>query len=96
MSFLQGLHKALHAFWPALADRRQCALEYAELGKMKRLQADILLRGGVYVVGGLPRDPYHAGLLEGRRQLALEIVRTAGTDPAALQHFALTPIRKEE
>lgn len=85
----------LRAFWPDLNQRRQLVLEYQRLTGMKTLLADIAKRGGVFTAGHVPAgDLFAAGIAEGRRQLALELIRTAGTDPATLQSVCTAPIPK--
>lgn len=82
-------------FWPVLHERRQLVAEYARLAGMKLLLADIAKRGGVFTAGHVPAgDVFAAGVAEGRRQVALELIRTAGTDPATLQSVCTAPVPK--
>lgn len=78
-----------------LPDRRQVAADYARLGGMPKLLADIALRGGVFQPAPPARDLWEAGIAEGRRQFALETIRIAGTDPAALQAYCLDQPHRE-
>lgn len=83
---------AIVFFWPDLRERRQLVAEYGRLAGMKLLLADIGKRGGVFFAGETPAgDLYAAGIAEGRRQIALELLRTAGTDPATLQSICTAP-----
>ncbi len=86
-----NIAKWFHAAWPEWSHRAQLARDYQSLGQMPRLLADIALRGGVFAPRLPARDLYEAGINEGRRQLALETIRIAGTDPAELQKFCLAP-----
>lgn len=81
--------------WPRDPDRRQVLAEYAQLGRMQRLLADVALRGGVFRPSAAdPANLFAAGIVEGRRQLALELIRTAGTDPTILQKICFNPVPK--
>ncbi len=82
--------------WRASSDRRQVLAEYAQLGRMRLLLADIALRGGVFRPIPAAADLYQAGIAEGRRQLALELIRTAGTEPALLQKICFQPVKAED
>lgn len=85
----------LITFWPDLNQRRQLVLEYQRLAGMKTLLADIAKRGGVFTAGQVPAgDLFAAGIAEGRRQIALELIRTAGTNPATLQSVCTAPAPK--
>lgn len=90
----------LRAWWrdtfPAWSDRRQLAAEWVDLGRKQRLMSDIALRGGVFGTGGQPRDLFEAGVLEGQRRLAVEIIRTAGIDPAILQAYCTAPRKPQD
>ena len=86
----------LKAKWRDPGQRAQVIHEYAALGQMRHLQADIAHRGYVFTVPQpAPADFYQAGVIEGRRQLALELIRAAGTDPAMLQKLCFEPLKRE-
>lgn len=93
---MRSLREWWAATFPAWSDRRQLAAEWTDLGRKHRLMSDIALRGGVYGTGGQARDLYEAGILEGQRRLAVEIIRTAGTDPAILQAYCTAPRKPQE
>ncbi|CAM5767159.1 Bbp19 family protein [Bosea minatitlanensis] len=82
----------LRAFWPNLRERRQLVAEYQQLGRMRILLADIAKRGGIFSAGPRQPDLYAAGVAEGRRQIALELIRTSGLEPAELQKACTDPI----
>ena len=82
----------LRAFWPNLRERRQLVADYQQLGRMRILLADIAKRGSVFSAGRQHGDLWSAGVDEGRRQIALELIRTAGLDPAELQKACTDPI----
>lgn len=82
----------LRAFWPDLRERRQLVAEYGQLGRMRMLLADIAKRGGIFAAGNHHGDLFAAGVAEGRRQIALELIRTAGLDPALLQKACTDPV----
>lgn len=63
--------------------------EWARLRALSLVMQDIALRGGVYSPLAVPApgaalDPVTLAINEGRRQMALEIIKTAGLDPAEL------------
>ena len=82
----------LVTFWPKLHERRQLVAEYGQLSRMRHLLADIAKRGGIFEAGQSHPNMFAAGVSEGRRQIALELIRTAGTDPATLQKTCTDPI----
>ncbi len=67
------------AMWPDGGRRRVVLEQYRTLGTMKVLLADIALRANVFVPIRAETDR-QAWIEEGRRQLALEIFKTAQTD----------------
>lgn len=67
------------AMWPDARRRRDVLEQYRALGTMKLLLADIALRANVLVPIRAETDR-QAWIEEGRRQLALEIFKTAQTD----------------
>jgi len=66
--------------------RRQAVLaEYQQLGRLKYALADIALRGAVFgEAGRTPGDVFGDGINEGRRQMAVEIIKLAGEDPTQI------------
>lgn len=67
--------------------------QWSALGQSRLVLADIALRGRVYTPFGREAvDAYTAGRMEGRRELALEILTLANANPDIL--FAL--IEKKE
>ncbi len=71
--------------YPWKEARANVVLQYRALADTHRLVLrDIALRGGVYSVDPADRSLYQAGVAEGRRQLALEILNTCAADPAQL------------
>ncbi len=89
------LIEPLRKFWPDWRQRRQLVAEYQQLGRMKAVLADIAKRGSVFNAGQPHRDMWEAGIAEGRRQIALELIRTASLDPALLQSACTDPIPPE-
>lgn len=74
----------LTEIWKRSATR--VAGDYAALASQHPyLLADIALLGFVYIPKPTPRDVYDAGRLEGRRELALEIINLANAPHAELQ-----------
>lgn len=67
------------AMWPDKSRRRVVLEQYRTLGSMKALLTDIALRANVFVPIRADSDR-QAWIEEGRRQLALEIFKTAQTD----------------
>jgi hypothetical protein len=64
--------------WPRAAGRLSLLRQWSAMSELKHVLADIALRGGVYSAKQyVPGDVFGAGVLEGRRQLALEIIETA-------------------
>lgn len=75
----------LNRVWPKTADA--VVREYLVVGQQKKFLADVALRGAVFSACHVPGDPYSSAVAEGRRQLALEIIKLAGEDAGRL--FAL-------
>lgn len=70
--------------WPKLMQPRLAA-EYGEFGKLNHVLADITLRGRVFVAGKrTPGDVFGDGIIEGRRQLAQELLALARAEPGRL------------
>lgn len=67
------------AMWPDKARRRVVLEQYRNLGTQKALLADIALRANVFSPIRTDSDR-QAFIEEGRRQLAVEIFKTAQTD----------------
>lgn len=71
------------------ADQRAVLDQWQRLGELRLVLEDIALRGGV-LSPARPADPARPVseteilIHEGRRQLALEIIKHAGLDPVAL------------
>jgi hypothetical protein len=83
--------------WPNPGNRAQVIAEYAALAPMRHVLADIAKRGMIFHVPPKPpADLFQAGVNEGRRQMALETIRMANTDPAVLQQLCFEPVRKEQ
>ena len=82
----------LVAAWRSPRQREAVARAYLGLRTQPLLLADIALRGSVFQPTGLT-DPIAIAKNEGRRELALEIINLAKTDPASLfaQLDAQTP-----
>lgn len=74
----------LNKLWPFDAGRRAVVGDYVAIGSQhKHFLADVALRGGVFRAF----DPAADGTLEGfngRRELALEIIKIARIDPQHL------------
>lgn len=69
--------------WRDPGRRRAAATGYGVLRERPLTLADIALRGSVFgPTGG--RDAVELARAEGRRELALEIIRLAGADPGQL------------
>lgn len=66
-------------YWPDKSRRRVLFEQYRDLGTKKTLLADIALRANVFAPIRAETDR-QAWIEEGRRQLALEIIKTAQTD----------------
>lgn len=75
----------LQGMWPQKG--AAVTREYASLAQMQHFLADVALRGAVFSACHVPGDPYTSAVNEGRRQLALEIIKLAHTEPVRL--FAL-------
>jgi hypothetical protein len=85
MSLSRDLWNWLPSRWPNRGNRRAIADAYLALKHNRLLLADIALRGSVFTgnyTTGL--TPFDAGVAEGRRQFALEIIRAAEEDPHGL------------
>lgn len=90
------LARWLHEIWPTPLLRHGVVAEYVSIGAQhKRFLADVALRGGVY----REYDARSDGSLEnfnGRRELALEIIKTARVDPDQLFAIVATKPREEK
>lgn len=84
----------LWQMWPSHGLRYAVCADYAAIGAQhKHFLADVALRGGVY----REFDPASDGTLEnfnGRRELALELIKLAKVDPDKL--FATIPTAPRE
>lgn len=74
----------LRRVWPSSIKRARVIRAYIELGRSPELLADIALRGSVWSPLHVPGDPVSTAYNVGRRDLALEIVKLAGSDPVVL------------
>ena len=78
--------------WPNKARRLRVLESYIALKKMPELLADIALRGGLMAPAAPPdTTPYQGGVLEGRRQVATEILKLAGEDFESLYRIVERP-----
>ncbi len=107
MSFLEALHETreqrqapppewvnwFSLVWPDETERHAVLGEYMALKNSQRLLLDICIRGAVFRPFEPGVDPRVA---EGRRQLALEILRLAEIDPAIIMRLAFKPQTKGE
>lgn len=74
--------------WPTDENRRLVVHGYEDMGRAPLLLADIALQGGLFADNTGARDSYELAILEGRRQMAVRIVKAANADPALLfQYF---------
>lgn len=71
-------------FWPGLSGKRAVYAGYSVLRSHPALLADIALRNCVYADAPPAANVHAAGVIEGRRQCALEIIRLAKLHPDAL------------
>ena len=84
----------LYQMWPSPGLRYGVAADYAAIGAQHKLfLADVALRGGVYREWDEKSDGALANF-NGRRELALEIIKTAKVDPDLL--FASIPTKPRE
>lgn len=85
-------------FWSAWATKPRVdatAYEFARLGELRHVLADIALRGRVWRAEE-PRDALALAYEQGRRSLALEILELAEMDPRLLRALVDAPIVKQE
>lgn len=78
-----GMIRWLLAAWREPGRRRAVATGYGVLRERPLTLADIALRGGLYAPSGA-RDAIALARAEGRRELALEIIKLASADPVDL------------
>lgn len=82
---MELLYRWLSAVWRHPGNRRAVLDGYLALGQNRALMADIALRGGLFAVDYSPaRTARDDAIAEGRRQLALELIKAAKLDPADL------------
>lgn len=84
--------------WPFPEGRRAVLEQYRVIGGYKLAMADIALRCGVYSAdSAAPGDVFGAGVIEGRRRAALEILNICAADPRELYgHIERRPQQREE
>lgn len=70
--------------WPPRGPRAAVVSGYVALGQHPHTLTDIALRNGVYSEGPSTATAYEAGVAEGRRRAALEIIKLASKSPAEL------------
>ncbi len=73
--------------WPHAQIRRRVTAEYADLGKLTYVLADIAARGAINTPVHVPGDPYSTAFNDGRRSLANEIIELAKIDPERLRRI---------
>lgn len=73
--------------WPRDAGRQAVISDYATVGQCRHFLTDVAIRGSVFAPFGDVTDALQLARLEGRRELALEIIRTAGEEPGALYRY---------
>jgi len=92
---MMTLSKWLSFFYAKKPDQaKRIVSGYAVLAQQKDVLADIAHRGGVYTyepVKGM--TPYEAGVFEGRRQFALEMLCASNADFQALYRLFDNPNR---
>jgi hypothetical protein len=77
--------------WPFVRERRAVIADVIAIGaEHKHFLADLALRGGVFHSAPIARDLYQAGVMEGRRQVALETIKLCRVDPQLLWQFVAT------
>lgn len=77
---LQWLEKV----WPSPIRRAGVIRDYIAVGQCQAFLADVALRGNVWSPLCVPGDPQATAYNIGRRDLALEIIKMAGSDPNLL------------
>ncbi len=83
-----NLARWFQAMWPTDSKRALVVDGYRALAHNKLLLTDIALRAGLFQEDGEEKTLYRCGVEAGRRELALEIVKAAETDPMALMAYA--------
>jgi hypothetical protein len=78
--------------WPTDANRQLVLSGYEAMKQQPLLLADIALQGGVFLENSPAFDAQSLAIFEGRRQMALRLIKAAGTDPLLL--FDLIERRK--
>lgn len=70
--------------WSQSQLRLRVAGEYAAIRSSRHMLADIAMRNGVFAPGPDANNLFQAGIAEGRKRAALEILDMARVDPADL------------
>lgn len=70
--------------WPFTPGKMALTADYQALRSMPHLLADIALRNYVFAPIPEQKSAYGAGIAEGRRQCALELIKLSTLDHAAL------------
>ena len=82
------LGEHLLAAWPTDANRKMVVESYENMARQPLLLTDIALQAGLFSENTGVRDSFEAAIYEGRRQMAVRIIKAANTDPILLfQYF---------
>lgn len=86
---MSSITRWFRTYWPRHDERDAVLREYQSLQHKQLFLQDIALRGSIFQP--IPPGP-HAERMEGRRQLALEIIQLSGMDWRVLQRLINQPL----
>lgn len=90
---MSAIARWFQAYWPQREERNALLRQYHALQQSPLLLQDIAYRGSVFQ----PIPPgSNAQIMEGRRQLALEILNLAKTNFDVLHRLANTPLTRNK
>lgn len=84
VGMMQALRVHFTQVWPRDGGKRALLADYLTLKGAPHLLADIAVRNYVFAPIPPAKSTYAAGVAEGRRQCALELIRLCGLEAAAL------------
>ena len=84
-----NIREYLRQIWPSDQKRAAVLNAYRGLARppFEFLLADVCLRGGVFADPPQDASLYQCGVLAGRRQMALEMLRLAEIDPMLVREW---------
>jgi hypothetical protein len=93
---MNPLRRWFFEIWPFDNERHEVMRGYVALGQSKHTLTDIAQRNHVFSPAPPADNLYAAGIAEGRRQCALELIKLASEEPQRLFQFVSRPPNRGE